>query len=118
MIFKDFRITSKFRTQIEEKINLELFGRGFAWLDTGTYDDLLEAGKYIATIESRQGLKIGCIEEIAYRMGFINKEELLKIAEKYNKNNYGEYLRKVSEKQNDFRLTHDAQIQKKKTHPQ
>jgi len=81
-----------------KKLNLKLLGRGFAWLDTGTYDDLLEAGKYIATIESRQGLKIGCIEEIAYRMGFISEKKLLEIAEKYNKNNYGEYLRKILEK--------------------
>jgi glucose-1-phosphate thymidylyltransferase len=77
------------------KLHAKLLGRGFAWLDTGTYDDLLEAGKYIATIEKRQGLKIGCIEEIAYRMGFISKKDLLKIAKKYNNNNYGEYLRKI-----------------------
>jgi len=80
------------------KLNLKLLGRGFAWLDTGTHDDLLEAGKYIATIESRQGLKIGCIEEIAYKKGFINEKNLLEIAEKYNKNSYGEYLRKILEK--------------------
>ncbi len=80
-----------------KELNVELLGRGFAWLDTGTYDDLLEAAKYIATIESRQGLKIGCIEEIAYRKRFINKRDLLKIADKYNKNNYGEYLKKVTE---------------------
>jgi glucose-1-phosphate thymidylyltransferase len=78
-----------------KKLSVKLLGRGFAWLDTGTCDDLLEAAKYIATMESRQGLKIGCIEEIAYRMGFISKEQLLKIAEKYDRNNYGEYLRKV-----------------------
>jgi glucose-1-phosphate thymidylyltransferase len=81
-----------------KKLSVKLLGRGFAWLDTGTCDDLLEAAKYIATMESRQGLKIGCIEEIAYRMGFISKEQLLKIAEKYDRNNYGEYLRKVLEK--------------------
>ncbi len=80
------------------KLCVKLLGRGFAWLDTGTHENLLEAGKYISTIESRQGLKIGCIEEIAYKMGFINKRDLLKIADKHNKNNYGEYLRKVSEK--------------------
>jgi len=79
----------------KNKLHVKLLGRGFAWLDTGTYDDLLEAGKYIATIERRQGLKIGCIEEIAYRMGFINKKELLKIADKYDKNSYGEYLREI-----------------------
>jgi glucose-1-phosphate thymidylyltransferase len=80
-----------------DKLCVKLLGRGFAWLDTGTHDNLLEAGKYISTIESRQGLKIGCIEEIAYRMGFIDKKKLLKIAEKHNKNSYGEYLRKISE---------------------
>jgi len=82
----------------QNKLNLKLLGRGFAWLDTGTYDDLLEAGKYVATMESRQGFKIGCIEEIAYKMGFIDKEKLLKIAEQYDKNNYGEYLKKISKK--------------------
>ena len=81
-----------------KELSVKLLGRGFAWLDTGTYDDLLEAAKYIATMESRQGLKIGCIEEIAYRKGFINREELLKIADKYNNNNYGEYLRKIAGK--------------------
>jgi len=81
-----------------DNLNLKLLGRGFAWLDTGTYDDLLEAGEYVATMERRQGLKIGCIEEIAYRMGFINEKNLLEIAEKYNKNSYGEYLRKILEK--------------------
>jgi glucose-1-phosphate thymidylyltransferase len=81
-----------------KNLRVKLLGRGFAWLDTGTYDDLLEAAKYIATMESRQGVKIGCIEEIAYRMGFISKEEMFKIADKYNNNNYGEYLRKIPEK--------------------
>jgi len=81
-----------------EKLDLKLLEKGFTWLDTGTYDDLLEAGKYIAAMESRQGLKIGCIEEIAYKMGFINEKNLLEIAEKYNKNSYGEYLRRISEK--------------------
>jgi len=81
-----------------KKLDLKLLGRGFAWLDTGTYDDLLEAGKYIAATESRQGLKIGCIEEIAYKMGFINERNLLEIAEKYNKNSYGEYLKRILEK--------------------
>ena len=81
-----------------KELKVELLGSGFAWLDTGNYDDLLEAAEYIATMERRQGLKIGCIEEIAYRKKFINKSDLLKIADKYIKNNYGEYLRGVSEK--------------------
>jgi glucose-1-phosphate thymidylyltransferase len=81
-----------------KELKVRLLGSGFAWLDTGTYDDLLEAAEYIATMERRQGLKIGCIEEIAYEKGFISKADLLKIADQYNKNNYGEYLRGVSEK--------------------
>ncbi|MEO0292884.1 MAG: glucose-1-phosphate thymidylyltransferase RfbA [candidate division WOR-3 bacterium] len=78
------------------KLNVKLLGRGFAWLDTGTHENLLEAGEYISMIETRQGLKIGCIEEIAYRMGFIDKKQLLKFSEKY-RNNYGKYLRKIAE---------------------
>ena len=95
----EVEITDVNNDYLERKnLRVKLLGRGFAWLDTGTYDDLLEAAKYIATMESRQGVKIGCIEEIAYRMGFISKEELFKIADKYNNNNYGEYLRKIPEK--------------------
>jgi glucose-1-phosphate thymidylyltransferase len=67
-------------------------GRGYAWLDTGTHESLLEAGEFIATIEKRQVLKIGCIEEIAYRLGYIDKEQLLRIAEPLKKNSYGQYL--------------------------
>ncbi|MHB0997199.1 MAG: glucose-1-phosphate thymidylyltransferase RfbA [Elusimicrobiales bacterium] len=76
-------------------LKVELLGRGYAWLDTGTFDSLLEAGEFIATVERRQGLKIACIEEIAYGQGWINKEALLKIADGLNKNSYGAYLRKL-----------------------
>ncbi|MCK5493011.1 MAG: glucose-1-phosphate thymidylyltransferase, partial [Candidatus Omnitrophica bacterium] len=69
-------------------------GRGYAWLDTGTHDSLLDASMFIKTIEERQGLKIGCIEEIAYNMGFINKEQLKSIAQKVN-TNYGDYLLQI-----------------------
>lgn len=80
----------------EDRLSVELLGRGFAWLDTGTHDSLLQASNYVATIEQRQGLKIACIEEIAYKMGFINKEQLIKLGEELNKNQYGQYLLKIA----------------------
>lgn len=80
----------------EDRLSVELLGRGFAWLDTGTHDSLLQASNYVATIEQRQGLKIACIEEIAYKMGFINKEQLIKLGNELNKNQYGQYLLKIA----------------------
>ncbi|MEI6752155.1 MAG: glucose-1-phosphate thymidylyltransferase RfbA [Paludibacter sp.] len=80
----------------EERLSLKMMGRGMAWLDTGTHDSLLEASNFIATIENRQGLKISCLEEIAYRNGYINREQLLKLAEPLKKNNYGQYLIKIA----------------------
>lgn len=77
------------------KLRVELMGRGFAWLDTGTHENLLEAGEFIATIEKRQGLKIACIEEIAFKLGYINKEQLIKLAQNLNKNEYGKYLMRL-----------------------
>ncbi|MFW3355548.1 glucose-1-phosphate thymidylyltransferase RfbA [Aliarcobacter butzleri] len=74
------------------KLKVELLGRGFAWLDTGTHDSLIEAGQFVQTIEHRQGYKIACLEEIAYRNSWINKEKILEIAKPLSKNGYGQYL--------------------------
>jgi len=76
------------------KLKVKLLGRGFAWLDTGTYDSLMDAALFIKTIEERQGLKIGCIEEVAYRMGYINKNKLKELAKQIN-TSYGEYLKRI-----------------------
>lgn len=76
-------------------LRVELLGRGFAWLDTGTHESLLEASKFIETIEKRQGLKIACVEEIAYRMGYINAEQVRKLAAPLINNGYGQYLMQV-----------------------
>lgn len=79
----------------EKKLKLKLMGRGYAWLDAGSADSLLDASQFIQTIESRQGLKIACIEEIAYRKRFITKDQLIDICEKMQNNSYGDYLRKL-----------------------
>ncbi|MFN3844086.1 MAG: glucose-1-phosphate thymidylyltransferase RfbA [Rehaibacterium terrae] len=79
------------------KLKVELLGRGFAWLDAGTHDSLLEASLFIQTIEKRQGLKIACIEEVAYRNGWISKEQLKALAEPLLKSGYGEYLLRIAE---------------------
>ena len=75
-----------------QELKVELMGRGYAWLDTGTHESLLEASNFIQTIENRQGLKVACIEEIAYEMGYITKEKLLALAQPLKKNQYGQYL--------------------------
>ncbi|WCN38097.1 glucose-1-phosphate thymidyltransferase RmlA [Aneurinibacillus uraniidurans] len=74
------------------ELNVELLGRGFAWLDTGTHESLLQASQFIETVEKRQSLKVACLEEISYRMGYISKEQLLTLAEPLMKNEYGQYL--------------------------
>lgn len=74
------------------KLRVELLGRGFAWLDTGTHDSLLEAGTFVETIEKRQGLKVACVEEVAFRMGYIDADRLESLAEPMKKNGYGQYL--------------------------
>jgi len=81
----------------KKRLRVELMGRGYAWLDTGTHENLLEASEFIATIEKRQGLKMACIEEIAYRLGYIDKKKLLKAAKNHKKNSYGDYLKMVAE---------------------
>ena len=82
-----------------EELRVEILGRGFAWLDTGTHESLLEASTFIETIEKRQGLKIACIEEIAYHMGYIDAEQVYRLAKPLQKNGYGQYLMKmISEK--------------------
>ena len=76
----------------ENRLKVELMGRGYAWLDTGTHESLLEASQFIQTIENRQSLKVACLEEIAYEMGYISKEKLLELAQPLKKNQYGQYL--------------------------
>lgn len=90
----------------ENRLNVEVMNRGFAWLDTGTHNSLLEASIFVKTIEDRQSLKIACLEEIAYDLGYINKQQLLNLAEPLKKNQYGKYLIKraneISGKQNEI----------------
>jgi glucose-1-phosphate thymidylyltransferase len=86
----------------EKKLSVELLGRGTAWLDTGTHLSLLEASNFIHTIESRQGLKVACLEEISYNQGYINKEQVASLAEPLKKNNYGQYLLKIIEEKHKY----------------
>ncbi|MGJ3916589.1 glucose-1-phosphate thymidylyltransferase RfbA [Limosilactobacillus fermentum] len=79
------------------KLDVKLMGRGYAWLDTGTHDSMMEASNFIATVEKRQNLKVACLEEIAYRMGYIDKEQLVKLAQPLKKNDYGKYLLRLVE---------------------
>ncbi|MBP8849178.1 MAG: glucose-1-phosphate thymidylyltransferase RfbA [Breznakibacter sp.] len=93
----ELEITDLNRLYLEEgRLNLKVLGRGMAWLDTGTHDSLLQASNFIATIENRQGLKVACLEEIAYKKGFINKEQLLELAKPLLKNEYGAYMVRIA----------------------
>ena len=94
----ELEITDLNRLYLNEKrLKVNILGRGMAWLDTGTHESLLQASNYIHTIEMRQGLKISCIEEIAYKRGFISREQLIKLAQPLLKSQYGDYLMKIAE---------------------
>jgi len=96
----ELEITDLNRLYLEEsRLKVEILGRGMAWLDTGTHESLVQASNYIYTIEKRQGLKVSCPEEIAYKRGYIDKKQLLKLAEPLAKNQYGHYLKKLAEDQ-------------------
>ncbi|MDR2963719.1 MAG: glucose-1-phosphate thymidylyltransferase RfbA [Bacteroidales bacterium] len=93
----ELEITDLNKLYLEEgRLTVELLGRGMAWLDTGTHDSLLEAANFISTIQNRQGLQVACLEEIAYRKGYISREKLLQLAEPLKKNLYGQYLLKIA----------------------
>ena len=79
-----------------KKLKVEKMGRGYAWLDTGTHDSMLEASLFVQTIEKRQGMKISCIEEIAFRMGYINRDQLKSLGEDIGNSDYGKYLIKIA----------------------
>lgn len=89
----ELEITDVNKHYLEQgQLNVEIMGRGYAWLDTGTHDSLLEAASFIATLQKRQGLQVACPEEIAYRQGWISAEQVEKLAEPLKKNGYGQYL--------------------------
>lgn len=93
----ELEITDVNKVYLEQgALNVEIMGRGFAWLDTGTHESLLEASTFIETIEKRQNLKVACLEEIAYRMGYIDKDQLVSLAQPLKKNGYGKYLLRIA----------------------
>lgn len=93
----ELEITDVNKSYLEKGLlDVEIMGRGFAWLDTGTHESLLEASTFIETIEKRQNLKVACLEEISYRMGYISRDQLIELAEPLKKNNYGQYLLRLA----------------------
>jgi len=86
----------------DKRLKVELMGRGYAWLDTGTHESMLEASNFIQVIENRQGLKVACLEEIAYEMGYISKEKLIELAQPLKKNQYGQYLLRMAQEERVF----------------
>lgn len=94
----ELEITDLNRIYLEnEELKVKILGRGVAWLDTGTHESMLQASNFVETIQDRQGLFVSCPEEISYRQGWITKEEILNLANKYSKNNYGQYLKRIAE---------------------
>jgi glucose-1-phosphate thymidylyltransferase len=92
----ELEITDVNKTYLKQnKLHVQILDKGTAWLDTGTFQSLMQASQFVEVIEERQGLKIGCIEEMAYKMGFINKKQLLKLAEPLLKSGYGDYLQQI-----------------------
>jgi glucose-1-phosphate thymidylyltransferase len=111
----ELEITDVNRAYLEKnELNVEIMGRGFAWLDTGTHDSLLDAAGFIATLQKRQGLMVACPEEISYRQGWITAEDVLKVAMQLSKNSYGQYLKKIVNELNTsaqpFSLSHKKMI--------
>ena len=93
----ELEITDVNKVYLEKGLlNVEIMGRGFAWLDTGTHESLLDAGMFIETVEKRQNFKVACLEEIAYLMGYINKEQLIELAQPLKKNEYGQYILRLA----------------------
>ena len=94
----EYEITDVNKEYLKQgKLKVSIMNRGTAWLDTGTFTSLMQAGQFVQVIEERQGLKIGCIEEVAYRMGYIDKEQLHQLAEPLMKSGYGQYLLNIIE---------------------